>query len=42
MTDVRELRLVLMVPDFDAALRFYRVRLDTPGGPQLALFTPGE
>jgi catechol 2,3-dioxygenase-like lactoylglutathione lyase family enzyme len=24
MTDVQELRLVLTVPDFDAALRFYR------------------
>jgi lactoylglutathione lyase len=24
MSDVRELRLVLTVPDFDAALRFYR------------------
>jgi lactoylglutathione lyase len=24
MTDVKELRLVLTVPDFDAALRFYR------------------
>jgi len=36
MSDVQELRLVLTVPDFDAALRFYRDALGLEVGRRVA------
>jgi hypothetical protein len=39
MATVRELRVVLTVKDFEAALGFYRDALGDPDGMQLTLFS---